>query len=308
MDQFMSVFDYLKKAFYVNREHRQLYIPQITLVILKTFLIVIGGSLIYQAVMAAAKPGFSYQMLWHSFLTTTALWIVSFLIYTLFVIIVEAGLYEMFKACITNDSIPKGTFIQGVRKHTFQFFLIDWLIIFAWGLFIIPYILIGIMTLATGFVLVPFIVHVFTAMWKVSLVMDNQGILASFKKNLQFSKTYFGPLAFLVLLKEAFSSFPKGSGFNSNISNFNNSGPSGNAPVNMPSSAEAAQGTLYEAFLNSIPYLKIGFWVLIPVVSIAVFIASLIKMIFQIFFMLALFIMYHEHGSIAKLDTAKEVL
>ncbi len=61
-------------------------------------------------------------------------------------------------------------------------------------------------------------------------------------------------------------------------------------------------------YSDILPYIKIGFYILIPIVSIAVILGSLVGMVFQIFFGLSIFIMYFENEVEENEELLEEVL
>lgn len=304
MEQVARIFDYMKRAFVLNKENRGLYKPQIALIILKTCLYILFGLLMYRIMVFVGKPGFNYEMLKDTMLKSLGWWVVMIVLYALASIIVEAGLFNMYKSCVLYGNMEAGTFLEGVGKYFFRFLLADVLMILAWGLFLIPYILIGMMTLMAGFVLIPLVVAVFTAMWKVTMVMEETKVIESLKGSFRFAKGHFWPLTTLVILQRAFSSLG-GSGGSSN----SNAGSwqSGVDQSNLPAGVENVNITFQQWYSEFLPYIKTGFYIILPVVSIAVIISSLIKMVFKIFFSLTIFVMYSENEGEQVSVLSKEV-
>jgi len=309
MEQIARIFDYFKRTYSLNTKNKQLYYPQTSLILLKTIFYVISGLILYKVMASINVPGFSYEMLRYSAAKTFGLGFLMILIHWFLAMIVEAGLFNMYKSCIQHGSVVTGSFGQGIRKYAFKFFLINILTFIGWGLIIVPYILVGFVTLFAGFVLVPFIIAVFTSMWKVSMVMEDRKIIESLKTSFQFGKTHFLPLSVLVMFQRAFSGLPKGSGsFNSNSGNWNSNYNPSSTTGDLTNGIENVDFSFLQWYGEVFQYIKVGFFILIPVVSVAVLIASLIKMIFEVFFSLAIFIMYDENVNDSNKELSKEVL
>ena len=305
MKQVALIFDYFKKAFYLNKGNRQLYKPQIALIILKTIFYIITGVLIFGVLESINTVGISEDLLGVSALVILGAGCIMLVIHAFGVLLVEAGLFNMYKSCLKDGELEKGGFREGVRKYAWSFFLVNLLIFFGWIVLFIPYVIIGAVTLTVGFALFPFVVAVFTTMWKVTIVMEDRRVIDSFKNSFTFAKEHFWPLSAMVMFQEAFSGPPKGGkSFNFNSSNWNSSP----ATEKLADSIGNTDMSFLEWYRDAFAYIKIGYFIAIPVISIAVIIISLIKMIFEIFFGLSIFVMYEEHTLNNELLTSKEVL
>jgi hypothetical protein len=62
-----------------------------------------------------------------------------------------------------------------------------------------------------------------------------------------------------------------------------------------------------QGYMEALPYIKIGFYIMLPVISIAIIVGSLVRMVFQIFFGLTSFVMYMDNGKPAAHDIFSEV-
>lgn len=311
MDKVLKIFDYFKLAFSVNVNNRKLYKPQIALIILKTCFYVVGGLFLYRFFIAVDRLGFTEELMWGTFLKMFGLTLFSVFTYLLLSIVVESGLYNMYKSCVTQGSIQESDFQTGVKKYFWRFLLADLLMIIFWILAIVPYLIVGVVTLFAGFILVPILIQIFTSMWKVSIVMEELKVIDGFKRAFKFANMNFLPLTVLIVIRNAFSSVSKGSGGRGSSS----SNPSTNFSNwnSVPEEIGNDMGTsfdtsFYQWYEKAFPFIKAGVIILIPVISIAVLISSLIKMVFQIFFSLSLFIMYHEITSHDLENDSKEVL
>jgi len=225
-------------------------------------------------------------------------------------IIVEAGLFNMYKSCILNGDIESGTFKEGVKKYFLKFILADILMILAWVLLFIPYVIVGVVTLMAGFVMIPIVIAIFTTMWKVSMVMEDAKIFEGLKKSFRFAKLNFMPLGALVIFQNAFSKLSSGGSgsFNSNIGNWNSTKSPSTTSTPDLSGVGDIKYSFYEGYSQALPYIKTAIFIMIPVISIAVVVSSLIKMVFRVFFSLSIFVMYSENKTEKEPETKPELV
>ncbi len=78
-------------------------------------------------------PGFSYEMLRNSAAKTFGFGFLMICFSLVLAMIVEAGLFNMYKSCIQHGSVVTGSFGQGIKKYAFKFLLINILTILGWG-------------------------------------------------------------------------------------------------------------------------------------------------------------------------------
>lgn len=319
MKRISCLFDYFKIAFSINKENKGLYKPQIILIMLKTCLIIVTGIVIYDYVsLLSIVDEVTEQMIFAKVLSTGGLYFLIFIVSIFVKIAFEAGLYSMYKDCIKEGALKANSFTEGIKTYFLKFLIADILMLIAWIIMLLPYIIIGFVTMFAGFIIIPIIISIFTAMWKVSIVIDGSGVVDSLKKSFRFAKLNFWPLSFLIIIQNAFSSLANGGGSSggSNLSNFNQNTSSVQNPT-------LGNGVLEDKIFSEIPsamssfdpsadvilsYVRLGFFILIPVISIAVVISSLIKMVFDVFFSLSVFVMYTENLDAEKIDLVKEVL
>lgn len=320
MKQIACLFEYFKLAFAINKENKGLYKPQIILIMLKTCLVVVTGVVVYDYVMLVEVADMiTEEMIFAKVFSTAGLFLVIFIASILVKIAFEAGLYNMYKDCIKDGSIAVDSFANGVKRYFAKFLIADILMFIAWIIMLIPYVIVGFVTMFAGFIIIPILISIFTAMWKVSIVMDEASVIESLKKGFSFAKLNFWPLSFLIIIKNSFANIASGGGsgsasnnmsnFNSNSSNMNsnsfNSGDFNAEFVDKIPDVSSSFDPSLDVFLS---YIKLGFFILIPVISIAVVISSLVKMIFDVFFSLSIFVMYAENADSDKIDLVKEVL
>ncbi|QRN86721.1 hypothetical protein JR334_05830 [Clostridia bacterium] len=287
MEGIARIFDYMKDAFHVNKENRGLYKPQIVLILMKATFFIITGLMLYKVMIFAGDNSFRDINPWE-FVQGIVFWIgLIILLLSIAELIVEAGLYNMYKSCIVTGTLAEGSFFEGVRKYFIRFLLANLLMIAAWLVLLIPFIFIGIVTLLIGFILVPLLFTIFTAMWKVDIVMNDSRVMEGLRNSISFARKQFLPLSVLIMIQSAFTQLLGGKSGGSSSSNFssakNHLKPMGN---------NISFGYLYREIL---PYLKMAFYILLPVISVAVIVSSLIRMVFQVFFSLCIFIMYSEN-------------
>ncbi len=285
------IFDYFKEAFHLNKQNKALYKPQIALIAVKVLLLVFVGVSAYNWI----STGNLYSMIgmedWDfiRFMLSIGLKLLLILLaYGLVSVILEAGLLNMYKKAVTQGYIEAGDFKEGISKYFLRLIAGEVVIGVCYLLLLPFYIIFGLVTLTVGLTLIPIIVGVFLTMWKISLVMNDSGIFAAIKDSFRFAKNNFFPLAVLQIIHWAFVQGASG-------------GHGGGSNFNFPSSRNVEQGV--SEGLQTIPGIENAFEalsrvfrvmiaILIPVISIAVIAASVIAMIFEVFFTLALFIAY----------------
>ena len=285
MEKIARIFDYMKEAFHLNKENRALYKPQIVLIFIKTMFFIFTGVLFYKVMLYIGENKFWMSSLWQ-LIFGIIFWSLSIvLVLAILGVIVEAGLYNMYKSCIVNGAIGKRAFLDGVKKYFMRFLLADFLMIIAWILFLVPFIFIGLVTLMVGFVLLPLLFSIFTAMWKVNMVMEDTRVIEGLRNSISFARSHFLPLGFLIMIRSAFLSIASGK------SGAGGSNSAGTRTQIGPARENMMFANMYKEIF---PYLKTAFYVLMPVVSVAIVISSLVRMVFQVFFSLCIFIIYQE--------------
>ncbi|SHI37936.1 hypothetical protein SAMN02745751_00186 [Dethiosulfatibacter aminovorans DSM 17477] len=295
MKDVARLFDYFKDAFHLNVENRKLYMPQIILILVKTCIFLAFGIFIYQVIVSFEYTGFSENVIKDA-VFGLAWWIAGMILLGIIGgIVIEAGLFNMYRVCIYERELRSGEFFEGVRKNFLKFLLADFIMLIVWLLIFIPYIIIGVLSLLTGFVLIPLMISVFTIMWKVSMAVDDVFVIEGFKRGFHFAVEHFIPLSVLVIIRESFLNLGNGSWKSNSRSSSSNS--SSNFMDDLPIDIEPPDITVHQGYLKALPYIKIGFYVMLPVISIAVIVGSLVRMVFQIFFGLASFIMYADNVS-----------
>ena len=302
MKDISSLFDYFKKAFQLNKSNKELYLPQVALILTKAAMFIAFGVILYQFAMDVGEVGFGVESL-IEYAKTMAWWGVGLVFITAVGgIVVESGLYNMYKTSLNEEALTMTVFTDGVSEYFFRMLFANLLLLVFWFIILIPYVIIGIITLFAGFVLIPILITIFTTMWKVSIVMDDMKVMDGLRNGINFAKANFKPLAVLMIIKSAFLSSAGGSGGsgNSGSSNWNNTGDISHVDMGFES--------FQEGYVQALPYIKTGFFVAIPVISIAIIIGSLVKMVFEIFFNLSIFVMYNETVKDENLSEAFEQL
>lgn len=311
MKRVVLIFDYFKRAFSLNKTNKALYQPQIALILLKTCLLIIYAIILYKIMVSMGNASFSFEVLWDIILKSTGWLIIVIILQSLASIVVEAGLYNMYKSCILNEHVESGVFQEGVMKYFFRFLSADMLMILIWIILLIPYIIIGILTLAAGFVIIPLLFVVFTTMWKVIIVMEEAKLFESLQRSINFAKVNFLPLSVLVIIQKAFSALAgggSGGSASSNVGTWRQSANSGQTTTKITDAFENTKLSFEQWYPDFLSYFKTGLYIAIPVISIAVIVSSLVKMVFKIFFSLSVFVMYFENKTYNNPVMSKEVL
>ena len=306
MKDIAKLFDYFKEAFHLNVENRRLYMPQMVLIFIRTCLYLAFGVFLYQVVVSFGFTGFGREVLKDAFLSI-AWWIGGMIIFSIVAsIVLEAGLFNMYKVCLHEKQLIGGEFIEGVRKNFIRFLLADLIMLVLWLLILVPYIIIGVLSLLTGFVLIPLMISVFTIMWKVSMVVEDVFVIEGFKKGFHFAVDHFIPLSVLVIIRGSFLSIGNGS-YNSSSGNGSSTNTSSKFMDDLPGDFNPGDIPFNQGYMEALPYIKIGFYIMLPVISIAIIVGSLVRMVFQIFFGLTSFVMYMDNGKPAAHDIFSEV-
>lgn len=289
LNKLLLVFDYFKEAFHLNKQNKALYAPQIALIAVRVLLIVFAGIGIYNWIgmeninsLSAKETGEILRFFLGQGLKLIGL----VLIYSFIYVIIEAGLLNMYKKAISQGYTESGDFKEGVSKYFIKLLAGEIVIAVCYMVALPFYLILGLITLTAGLTLIPFLAGIFLSMWKVSLVMKDNGIFRSIGDSFGFAKRNFWPLSFLQAIHWAFiGGMRGGSGGNFNFSN--NAGNIAGNP--------AYGGVDTQQFLEQfIRIFKIVIAVMIPVVAVVTIGASIVVMIFEVFFTLALFIAYNR--------------
>lgn len=307
MERVYSIFDYFKEAFRINRNNKIIYRPQFIFIGIRLLMIIGMGLWVYSWIEGINIYSFNERDVLFFVLPYIITLIILLIAYGIISVIIEAGLYNMYKKAILFGKCEKSDFSEGVRKYFFKFLLGNIIIALAWLVISPIYLITGTITLSIGFSLIPLLVDIFLTMWKISLVMNDSKLFDAFKDSFKFARLNLFPLTVLQLIHWSFvkgvSSGASG-GSVGNISNIFNYKTNGN-DFPIPFSNINID---WEQFINMVlKVIKIIIAVLIPVISIAALAAALVKMLFEVFFSLVLFIAYNEKFSIPEVNMIEEV-
>lgn len=273
MQKTCLIFDYFKEAFHVNKNNKKLYLPQIALIAFSALFIITVGLKVYSIVGNSEIYTYNSEEVFSLLISNGIKALILLLFYGIISVIIESGLFNMYKEAVLSNGVSKGTFWEGVKKYSLKFLIGKLIVLLCWLIILPFYLVIGLLSLLIGLFLIPFIIGVFLTMWKVSLVMNDSGIITAFKDSFRFAKNNFIPLSILQIINWAFT---KGS----SSSNYNQFNYSNTYEV----------GELSPDFVAR--FTRIAIATLIPFVTIATVVTSLIKMIFEVFFSLVLFVTY----------------
>lgn len=287
MNKLLLVFDYFKEAFHLNRQNKALYAPQIALIAVRVLLIVFAGIGVYSWIGAEninSLISMPPMEILRFFLSQGLKLLVLILIYSIVSVVIEAGLLNMYKKSVLQGYTESSDFREGVAKYFIKLLIGEVFIGICYVLAIPFYLIIGLITLTVGLTVIPILAGIFLTMWKVSMVMNDSGIFASIGDSFSFAKRNFIPLAFLQIIHWAFTNGIKGSG----SGNFNFPDNAGNLKGNSLFEQPGSQLVLEQA----IRVFKVIIAILIPVAALATIGASIIVMVLEVFFSLALFVAY----------------
>lgn len=313
MKKLVLIFDYFKEAFHINKQNKSLYKPQIALIAVKALLILFVGMSIYSWIgienfysMADSFDGPREAL--RFILDISLKLLILLLAYALISVIVESGLLNMYKKAVMQGYTESGDFAEGISKYFVKLLLGELFIIVCFVLSLPFYLILGVITLTAGLTLIPIIAGVFLTMWKISLVMNDIGLFAAIGDSFGFAKRNFFPLTVLQVIHWSFTNGISGGG----------GGGGGSSNFNLPSNNgfdRGFDGGFGREFFNIpgleafVKVMKTIIAILIPIITIATISASVIAMIFEVFFMLALFVAYKngfkvEEPPAAELDGA----
>lgn len=310
-NKFLKLFDYFKQAYRVNREHKELYKPQVYLILLRALLIlaVIFSFLgIFEDMFML--PDLTLRkfasVFMNQFVGTPLLMLLISIIVLLFgTTFVEAGLYNMYYKRITADE-TNDHFMYGATKYFFPFLGGNIIIGLCWMIAIVPYVIAGFLTLFIGFSLIPLIINIFLMVWKVSIVSDNKGIFVALGNSFAFGKKHFLPAGVYLIIVGSLSSVGGGGSSGS----FNSSGWQQSNNYNGGGSISPLPDDSSNWFIRwleeSDPFqvFKTLAIIISVIITITVVVSSLIQMIFDIYFGLVTTITYLNDWQI---ECAEEV-
>ncbi len=307
MERIYSIFDYFKEAFHINRSNKNIYRPQFILIGIRLLMIIGMGIWVYSWIDKININSFTEKDALYFVLSYGITLVLILIVYGIISVIIEAGLYNMYKKAILIGKCEKRDFSEGVSKYFFKFFLGKIIIFLTWIIISPIYLITGVITLSLGLTLVPLLVDIFLTMWKISLVMNDSKLFDAFKDSFKFAKLNFLPLTVLQLIHWAFvRGISGGSGFGNvgNIGNtFNYRTNANNFPIPF-NNINIDREQFINIFLKVI---KIVVAILIPVISIAALAAALVKMLFEVFFSLVLFIAYSKKFINSEVNMIEEV-
>lgn len=270
------IFDYFKSAFHINRKNKKIYLPQIALIVLQVIMIVITSLSIYSLIGSLNLHMLDDDMILNLLIEHGIKTSILLLIYGIVYVIIECGLFNIYKAAVLSNDISMKTFWDGVQKYFLKFLLGKIVVFISWVIILPLYAVVGVISLFIGFVLIPFIISVYLTMWKISLVMNDSSIISAFKDSFKFAKRNFIPLSVLQLIHWSFTK--NYSYYNGNQFNYSNS-------INIDRIDTELVSSVLKFFI-------IG---MIPFIVVSSIVTSLIHMIFEVFFSLALFVAYNNN-------------
>ncbi len=206
MTKVLLIFDYLKEAFEVNRKNKLLYRPQVLLAVLKALTVLSVGMLIYFYVRGMlgrdlSLDDYSFSSLISAFLVI----IIASILFWVVSAVFQSGLYYMYDRSVRTGETKASDFSYGIRQYLLKFLAVDLLTLFAWIVFSPVYLIIGLITLFSGFAIVPVVVSIFLGMWKVSIISNECSIFTALKNSLRFAGKFFAAYSVFMLIVFAFT-------------------------------------------------------------------------------------------------------
>ena len=301
----LKIFDYFKIAFRLNTSNKQLYKPQIIYLVLRGILILLTG-LSFLEITETLLPFIGkvsvtkfFLLFWNNFKGTSLLLVVVTLLVVIFgSTYVEAGLYAMYDKINRNED-EDIVFAAGANRYFLSFLLGNIIIALVWLLLLVPYLIVGAITLTLGFVWVPIIVGALLMVWKASIVTDNVGTIEAMSRSINFGKRHFVPANVYIIIQMALSKASGGGGGSGNTSSFQNSFNSNNDGItNLPFQTP---GIVPDTSFNKLfdqSFISTAIAIGTAVISIISIIAGMIQMIFDIFFGLTTLIIYQDDWAV----------
>lgn len=280
------LFDYFKEAFRINRSNKELYGPQIGLILIRMAAIAgigvwlyiwLGDSRVRNFMLLGVEPWDVILLI----LKTIGFGFLGLILWLLIVRMVEAGLFNMYKVAVQTGSVPSGTFGAGIGKFFLPFVLGDLLIALCF-LVVSPVLLIlGLATLFIGFILISTFAGILLMFWKVSLVWNRRGIVEAIRDSFRFAWRNFAGVTALFLIRRAFTAPMVG----------------GNPTVTYNFSSQPNLDQLPFSInpINLLDALRFGVAIVTAILVIVIAVSMLIKVVFDVFFGLSLFVAY-KHG------------
>lgn len=287
LKKLLLVFDYFKETFHLNKQNKSLYVPQLALIAVNVLMVLVVGIGIYRWIGVEninQLSAMEYTEIFRFILNQGLKLLAMGLAYALISVIVEAGLLNMYKSVVTQGYTEAGAFKQGVSKYFLRLLIGKLMLLVCYILASPFYLLIGFATLTAGLTIIPLVASIFLTMWKVSLVMNDKGIFGAIGDSFSFAAKNFIPLTFLQVIHFAFT---KGAstGSSNSINAYNNM-------YSMQNNPALGQSSIQINMEQVIQIVKIVIAVLIPIITLATITASIIGIIFEVFFSLALFVAY----------------
>lgn len=309
------IFDYFKEAFHINRDNKVLYRPQIELILLRSLAVLLVGAYLYSWVtkpdnLSAISNG-DFSFLFTGIGIFIGLIILFVILLGILSLVVEAGLLNMYKTSVLSGKASMDTFWEGVSKYFFKLIAGYLLIMVGMLALFLGFVIVSIFTLGIGFIIVlmfstiiAILIQLFLSMWKVSLVMDDTGVVDAFKASFSFAKKYLWPLLVFQIIHWSFSGGTRSLGSNFNF-------PSSSSNRERTSDIIPPEGREFipnkdEIINNVSKALKIGIAIAVPAITVITAVAALISMIFEVFFSLSLFIAY-KYKFTQPIDPQEEV-
>lgn len=293
----LKLFDYFKKAYLLNINNKTLYKPQIYFILLKGALVLITAlfsTMVVESFLESIETTsnvYNFSFLWVLILIVFPVVITILVLASSYV---EAGMYYMYLKVSKNTLEPDDWKI-GAKQFFTRFLGGNLLILLFWIIALIPYLLVGVISLGIGFTLVPVIISALLMVWKVIVVSENASTVPAIKKSLAFGKMNLIPASVLIIIQNSLTTIGGGSvggGYSNLINLFNQSNyrnTLGEAPLN------PGTGNFDFDLVNLFRTIAI---IVSSILTVSVIVGALIQMLFTVFFGLTFTIIYHDNWQI----------
>lgn len=303
LKKILRLFDYFKEAYRVNVNNKSLYRPQIIYALIKTamlFIMLVFTTFVVEDFLVMSQQEGNYKEVFTS-LPFILLIVLSLLIIVGFSIIhsyVEAGLIYMYLRAVAGIPVSMDDFKAGGKKYFTKIFIGNFLISLFWFVALIPYMIVGFITLGIGFSLVPVIISALLMVWKIIVIKEDLNTMDAIKKSIAFGRANLFPASVYIIIINTISGTGGGGGGSNPASMANVFNGSSSNSMDTSTASTITDGT--------IAVIK---WVMIgssTYISLGVLAFHIVGIIISVFFYLATVILYLDNWSIEE-ETTNEM-
>lgn len=305
LKKILRLFDYFKEAYRVNVNNKTLYKPQVIYALVKSALLLVLlviSSFLVESFLQASQSTTSYKEVFMSpaFIGLSIGTILSIILIALANSYVEAGLINMYVKAVAGTQVTMDDWKEGARNYFTKIFVGNLLINIFWFVALVPYIIVGFVTLGLGFTIIPVLVSALLLVWKIIVIKENLGPIDAMKKSVTFGRANLFPASVYVIIINTISGTSSGGAGGSNPASMSN-------VFNSSSSDGIDSDTATIIAESTISLIK---WIMIGTstyISIGVFVFQLVAIVLSVFFSLTTVILYLDNWSIDETSVEMEV-